>query len=262
MASDTLPPTCPPEAKQLSENVQVFYNTCWKNTYHTPVKRQGKIWVNRYVDVVDPDPPKLGRLRQRAIQYRANGDRIISKNNAVLFAQQEIDQYKLAENPDFQNALKETQVADPILVQRLDRADTFDYYVPYNRKDGTSVIAKLDALYGFKNEITYTKKPLKYPLLSLQDIKDIIAEGVLEVHDWAFFRDGARDVPAHHFTIRPETFSLYPILVWQPCWESRSPFFPFYYVNVGGRQLYIASWNGRVYDGLHPFARSGVPRGV
>ena len=50
--------------------------------------------------------------------------------------------------------------------------------------------------------------------------------------------------------VRKEAFCLYPALVWRPCLESLSPFYPFHLVTVGDHRIYIRV-DGRVFTKLH-----------
>jgi hypothetical protein len=50
--------------------------------------------------------------------------------------------------------------------------------------------------------------------------------------------------------LRDELFCVYPILVWKPCRESLSPFYPFRMITVGDHRIYIRS-DGRIFTRLH-----------
>jgi hypothetical protein len=50
--------------------------------------------------------------------------------------------------------------------------------------------------------------------------------------------------------IRREASCLYPILVWKPCRESLSPFYPFHMVTVGNHQIFIRV-DGQRFTELH-----------
>ena len=39
--------------------------------------------------------------------------------------------------------------------------------------------------------------------------------------------------------VRKDAVCMYPHLVWRPCRESLSPYFPFYMFTVGGHRLYV-----------------------
>jgi Acetoacetate decarboxylase (ADC) len=61
--------------------------------------------------------------------------------------------------------------------------------------------------------------------------------------------DGSGRIP-----LREGAFCVYPTLVWRPCEESRSPFYPFHQITVGGVTIYVG-YDGRVYPALHDLGR-------
>ena len=50
--------------------------------------------------------------------------------------------------------------------------------------------------------------------------------------------------------VSAQAFALSPTLVWQPCLESLSPFYPFHLVSVGAFNLYVRV-DGQVFTELH-----------
>ncbi len=50
--------------------------------------------------------------------------------------------------------------------------------------------------------------------------------------------------------IRTEAHCVYPTLVWKPCRESFSPFYPFHLVTIGDHRIYIRV-DGAVFPELH-----------
>jgi hypothetical protein len=54
--------------------------------------------------------------------------------------------------------------------------------------------------------------------------------------------------------IREGALCFYPTMVWRPCWESRSPYYPFYQITVGGNQIYVG-YDGTVYPVLHDLGK-------
>jgi hypothetical protein len=49
--------------------------------------------------------------------------------------------------------------------------------------------------------------------------------------------------------VRPEAVFVYPTLVWEPCLESLSPYYPFRMVILGAFRLFVRV-DGRVYTHL------------
>ena len=56
--------------------------------------------------------------------------------------------------------------------------------------------------------------------------------------------------PLGRLLVRPEAVCQYPTLVWKPCRESLSPFWPFHLFTVGNHQIYIRT-DGAVFTALH-----------
>ena len=54
--------------------------------------------------------------------------------------------------------------------------------------------------------------------------------------------------------VRKEAHGLYPTLVWQPCRESLSPYYPFFMVTVGAQRIYVRV-DGQVFTKLHDKGR-------
>jgi hypothetical protein len=54
--------------------------------------------------------------------------------------------------------------------------------------------------------------------------------------------------------VRREAFCLYPTLVWKPCRESLSPFWPFHMFTVGSHRIYVRV-DGEVFTALHDTER-------
>ena len=50
--------------------------------------------------------------------------------------------------------------------------------------------------------------------------------------------------------MRKEALCLYPTLVWKPCRESLSPYWPFHMFTAGSHRLYIRV-DGAVFTALH-----------
>jgi hypothetical protein len=56
--------------------------------------------------------------------------------------------------------------------------------------------------------------------------------------------------PLGRLLVRPEAFCLYPTLVWKPCRESLSPFWPFHMFIIGDYRLYVRI-DGAIFTRLH-----------
>jgi hypothetical protein len=50
--------------------------------------------------------------------------------------------------------------------------------------------------------------------------------------------------------LRPEAVSVHPCLVWRPCRQSLSPFYPFRMVTIGALRLFVRIFDGAVFFDL------------
>jgi hypothetical protein len=210
----------------------------WKLTYFTACKYSG-IWHNKYVSVCDPEVPRDRKLNVDREEFWAQGDRIISIEEAGRFALKGIDYHNLLEEETFANALHGANPAKPVLVHQLNLPDTFYYLVPMERNGVITGLVKVDGLYGnFRAAQVVTEKTK-----ALFIDRDEVIQKVLN-------RPIDLGKNLGRITIREGTFCFHPIMVWRPCLESRSPFYPFYMITVGNKNIYIG-YDGTIYPELH-----------
>ena len=185
--------------------------TSWQADYMTGIP--GGHWAGKFVAVCDPDPPpaRPGRFREILMQPLP-GDRIIEPGLASSRAEEGLKVYGVLQRNNFKNALQAGKPGPPVLVQRLDRQDSFYYIVPITDPAGTiSLVAAVDARTG----------------VYMQSAARIGAEGsVFVLHD----RSAASQrvvgqvvqltEPLGRMLVRPEAVCHYPTLVWKPCRES------------------------------------------
>jgi hypothetical protein len=213
----------------------------WKDTYFTGCDVWG-VGHSQYVSVCDPEVPKLGRLNMGHEEFEAKGDSIIPIEEAGNFAIRGIDKHGLRNDEVFAKALESAIPIDPVLVQRLDVPDTFYYLVPMAKNDNREVTAflNIDGLYGNLRGAHVMDKPIKNkPFI---DRKEIIKKLIGQPVDLG--------EKLGRVVIRDGTFCFYPIMVWRPCRESRSPYYPFYMITVGSRVIYVG-YDGIIYSELH-----------
>jgi len=211
----------------------------WRSTYMTGVP--GGHWVGKFIAVCDPSPPPVGRGAAVPYILRVPGP-LISAEVAAQKAKEGVAFYKLAQNPSWQAAfeLKGGAVASPpVLVQRLDHPDSYYYIVP----QGTAAVA-VDAHTGeylqasIHPEVTKTLSAANLSALTKQT------------------QDLSIPLPNQGglLRLRPEIVTPHRTLVWKPCKESLSPFFPFQMLTQGNRQVYVRV-DGPVFAALHDDGR-------
>jgi hypothetical protein len=215
--------------------------TTWQTDYMTGIP--GGIWAGKFVAVCDPDPPpaRPGRFRQLLMQPLA-GDRIIDGATAVARAREGLDVHGLAEHARFKHALGLGQAGAPVLVQRLDRLDSFYFIVPFLGPAGhPQLVVSVDARTGlYKQSAVGAGAPAGVsPFMSASAARGHIVGKSVELPE----RQG-------RMLVRPEAVCHYPTLVWKPCRESLSPFYPFHLFTVGNHQIYVRT-DGAVFTALH-----------
>jgi hypothetical protein len=218
-------------------NEYVTYST-WKDTYFTGCDVWG-VGHSQFVSVCDPEVPKLGKLRLDREESDVNGDRIISVEKVRNFAIKGIDKHGLRNEEVFAKALSGARPANPILVQRLDIPDTFYYLLPMERNQKVTAFLSVDALYGNFRGGQVLDKPVRNPFVDRKRIIRKLLGHPVELGDKlgkVIIRDGA--------------FCFYPIMVWKPCQESRSPYYPLYMITIGNRSIFVG-YDGKIYSQLH-----------
>ena len=222
-------------------NEHIAYST-WQSTYMTGVG--SGYWNGKFVAVCDPEPPVEKGGRQAPTPKRLSGDRLLTKREAVESAKSAIRAYGLSEREGWNKSLANTKAGDPVLVQRLDRVDDFYYVVPMLKpKKPPSVLVSVDARFGDYRQAAMIPDASAeaFALLNFDPKKAV--EAALGKRIELPNRKG-------RLVLRKEAFSLYPTLVWKPCRESLSPYYPFHMLTVGSHNIYIRV-DGQVFTELH-----------
>jgi hypothetical protein len=220
-------------------NEHISYAT-WQSTYMTGVPSGH--WNGLFLAVCDPEPPAYRVGEQRKPDRQRDGDLLASPREAAEFALRGLDEYGLRKREDWAKALEGTEPGEPLLVQRLDLPDTYYYIVPMqtNREDVSAAVS-VDARYGMYNQAAALadRRRVLFPRLEPESALKLVVGRKFDLED----RKGM-------LLVRPESICLFPTLVWKPCRESLSPFWPFYMITAGGHRLYIRI-DGRIFTRLH-----------
>lgn len=138
-------------------------------------------------------------------------------------------------------ALQSAEPQAATLVQRIDHKDAYYFIVPFNIGSRETARFIIDAFGGKLTEasgITESAKSLpRY--LSSQDALD------------RMFTARAASRLKWEFEFRREHIGVHPVLVWKPCRQSPSPFWPFYQFSVGGSLVYLRV-DGALFNTLKP----------
>jgi hypothetical protein len=224
-------------------NEHVTYAT-WQADYMTGVPSGH--WAGKFLAVCDPEPPAERRGPSRGRDQRLPGDHLLRTDEAARRAAAGLKQYGLHERKSWRAALRDAKPLEPMLVQRLDRRDTYYYIVPMGPgRRRASAAVSVDARFG-----DY-RQAVALPREGGEILAPIDREAALKrVLGRRFdLGEGRGRIP-----VRDRLFCLYPTLVWKPCLESLSPFYPFYMLTLGADRLYVRI-DGEVFTTLHDDVR-------
>jgi hypothetical protein len=219
-------------------NEHVSYTT-WQADYMTGVG--GGYWGGKFVAECDPSPPPE-RLPSERIEVprRREAAGLLSSDTAAGRAREALREQGLVGRDDWSEALKGVRAGAPILVQRLDRLDSFYWIVPMTRARRTAAAVSIDARSGEYRQAIRVPEP-SAGVFGFREESEVLKRLA-----------GRRfELPEAQgcLLVRREALSVYPLYVWRPCLESLSPFYPFRMVTLGQHQLYVGI-DGSVFTSL------------
>ena len=213
--------------------------TTWRTDYMTGVP--GGLWSGKFIAVCDPEPPPERHPQEQEPRRRPyDGERLLEANRAAELSLRAVEEVGLAERDTWRKALEGTEVGTPVLVQRLDRADSFYWIVPRERDGLTTAVVNIDARFGEYQQARALPDPQGTALLTLAS-----EEVEKSIYDRVHQLPGERG----ELLIRPGLACISDHWVWRPCRESLSPYYPFKVVNYGADRLYVRS-DGRIFSRL------------
>ena len=219
------------------ENQWVSY-AYWQNTLFTGCNYDSPTGSSQFISVCDPEEPKIELPRRPSFDPPFDGREIIPSDVAVRSVYEGIERFELYDAKDQMAKLREPRFEAPILVKRLDRPDSHYYLSPAMLDGAVFGFGQVDAVYGDLQSVYILEEPTRPYDLD----RETIAKSVL---------DRTFDLPEKQgqFRLRPDTFSVSPTLVWQPCRESYSPHLPFWQITAGGQSVFVRA-DGQVYSQL------------
>jgi hypothetical protein len=128
----------------------------------------------------------------------------------------------------------------------LDRLDTYYYVVPFETpRKAVMAAASVDARFGdYRQAIALPEGGTE--ILTTPHRTAVI--------DMIMGRPLQLEEPFGRIKIRREAYCLYPTLVWKPCRESLSPFYPFHMFSIGSHKIYVRI-DGQIFTKLHDDVR-------
>jgi hypothetical protein len=215
--------------------------TQWADTYMTGVRRGA--WKG-FVAVCSPAYDPCSSVAMRPMAHRASGDRILTHEEVVTYSLAGLKDFGLRDRKAWKRSLSGTTPGKPMLVQRLDRTDEFYYIVPMESGPNIAhVLVCINARFGDYLQAVRVSVPGGSAFAGLNFDSLAALASVLDRRFSAGKRRGK-------FVVRPEASALYPTLVWRPCRESRSPYYPFFMITVGNHKIYVRV-DGQVFTRLH-----------
>jgi hypothetical protein len=216
----------------------ISYST-WRTDYMTGIP--GGHWGGKFVAICDPEPPPQRHPeKQEPFQLEFDGERLLDPALAADLSLRGVERAGLVEREIWRNALSGTRAGAPILVQRLDRADSFYWIIPQLRDGIPTAVVNVDARFGTYQQARVLPEPRATALL---------LHGHDEVH--VAVHERLHELPGElgQLHIRPGLACITDHWVWRPCRESLSPYYPFKLVTYGAHRLYVRS-DGRVFTQL------------
>jgi hypothetical protein len=217
----------------------------WLSQYMTGVPTG--YWERQFLAVCDSDPPPTGpgRIRVPARRRHFRGERILRPERIGELALAGLAASGLFDRDSWQRILPNIHPANPILIQRLDRLDTFYYLVPMGFRRRVIALVCIDARFG--DYLQAARLPSRRNAFRDLNFDPQVAVQILLARPIDFGRHG-------RLKVRKQAYALYPTLVWRPCRESMSPYLPFFMATVGNRRVYIRV-DGAVFPRLHTHDR-------
>lgn len=214
----------------------------WQMTYHTGCDAYG-VGFPQFISVCDPRRPAFGTLRIVGGKRLKRGEHLISSAEAIELARSGISEHELGREGALADAVRDAHAAETHLVQRLDHVDEFYYLVTLRRGQAATAVARVDALHGTFLGVHALPEGARTHIVN-RDAALHALRGQLVDLGSALGR-----VP-----LREGAYCFYPALVWRPCQESRSPYYPFHQITIGSSIIYVG-YDGRVYSKLHDLGR-------
>jgi hypothetical protein len=211
----------------------------WRTDYMTPV-RSGRL-AGKFVAICDEDPPPDVDVTPIVLSDSLITDLEEIKARATTG----LNASGQAQRPAWNSALNGAQVGEPLLVEReyLD-PPRFYYIVPFLRGDSdVPVLALVDAYEsgGLAGSIAAPG-----PNGSTHFNRALSRDAVIQTF-------AGQQVEVDGAMVTLEAADLHKNLVWRPCGESLSPYWPIYRFDVGGPggpKVYIRI-DGELFTELH-----------
>ena len=224
---------------------EVIAYSDWVSTYMTGVP--SGYFQGKFIAMCDPEPPPKGTGVRKVIQRPFAADGLVPAARAAQLAVDGMRGAGLFEREGlWRSALANARPAGAELVQRLDRPDAYYYIVPLDAGGRMVSASRIDAKDGvYLGSIVEPQELTHIGATRTAHRLFPSGEEALSAALGARLDFGREGV----LKIRPEALFVYPTLVWEPCLESLSPYYPFRMLILGALRLFVRV-DGRVYTHL------------
>jgi hypothetical protein len=226
-------------------DVNVSYHS-WQFDYLTR-NAFGAQWLGRFVAVCDPDPtdepvPSPTPPAAHVWRPRFDGRRPLGADTVRADLRANLADAGLASHPTWSRVFDDVRTAEPLLVERLDRADAPYWIVPtVDARGRPRAAVGIDARYGNYEQALSVRDPdaALFGFADAERARERVLGGTIELP-----RGAGR------LALRAQDLAAHPALVWKPCRQSLSPFDPFRVFRAGAHTLYVRASDGAVFTEL------------
>jgi hypothetical protein len=217
----------------------------WKNEWLCPVaftqsSIPSTVAVYKTARLVKP-----GNILRTKHMHVPEVGHFIDEESLTRVTLDEVRLHGLHEHKSYAKALENASPSRPILVQCLDKLDSYYYIVPMVREKMITSTALVDAASGRLMGFTRFNKPVERLFMDHEAMMKKLMEKPIYMED------------SHaKFKLREGAYSIHPTMVWKLCRESLSKYYPFHMVTIGNTQVYVG-WDGTVHTRLHDPGRFG-----
>jgi hypothetical protein len=219
----------------------VSYGT-WRADYLT-ANTFGTQWLGRYVAICDPDPPgDPPPPRTTGHDGRVDGQRVLDASVVRRELPATLKAAGLLTHPVWKEVFDDVRTGEPLLVRRLDRPASEYWIVPtLDARGRPRAAVGVDARRGDYQQALALRDP---------DAASFAFADARKAMDRVLGREFQLPGNGGRLVVTAQGLSAHPVLVWRPCRQSLSPFYPFRMLLLGAHRFYVRVFDGAVYTAL------------
>jgi hypothetical protein len=227
-------------------DINVSYSG-WQSGYLT-ANGFGNQWLNKFVAVCDADPaggPIVSPgspIQPTSGGGQAAGGNPLTASDVRQRLPNALRRGGLLTHPLWSARLGGASAGQPLLVQRLDQANSDYWLVPTLNSNGElRAMVGIDARSGDYHQ-ALAIRDANATILAYADVQAAAAQA----------RAQSASMPADMRALlsQPGALTVPAPLVWRPCRESLSPFYPFRMITTGASTVYVRIFDGAVFAAL------------